>query len=76
MLLKLYFWVKQYKYKFDNESRVVLPSYLLEQVKIVHEACFVGKSLVFEIWNPVYFDKYIASAREIAKGNKLILKNF
>ncbi|PCJ26287.1 MAG: cell division/cell wall cluster transcriptional repressor MraZ [Rickettsiales bacterium] len=60
---------------FDNEGRVILPAYLMEQVGISGQACFVGKGVVFEIWHPPSFDKHLKSAREIAKGNKLILKN-
>jgi MraZ protein len=61
--------------QFDNEGRVILPAYLMEQVGIAAQACFVGKGLVFEIWNPIDFDIHLKSARKIAQGNKLILKN-
>ncbi|MFK7974000.1 MAG: division/cell wall cluster transcriptional repressor MraZ [Rickettsiaceae bacterium] len=61
--------------QFDNEGRVILPNYLTKQVDITNQACFVGKGLVFEIWNPDYFNAHLESARAIAKDNKLILKN-
>lgn len=61
--------------QFDNEGRVILPAYLMEQVGIAAQACFVGKGLVFEIWNTIDFDIHLKSARKIAQGNKLILKN-
>jgi len=61
--------------QFDNEGRVILPSYLMEQVGISEQACFVGKGLVFEIWHPEYFDQHLSAVREIAKVNKLVLKN-
>lgn len=61
--------------QFDSEGRVILPSYLTEKVDISSQACFVGKGLVFEIWNPELFDKHLESARKIAQGNRLILKN-
>lgn len=61
--------------QFDSEGRVILPAYLTERVGISSQACFVGKGLVFEIWNPESFDKHLDSARKIAQGNRLILKN-
>ena len=61
--------------QFDNEGRVILPSYLMEQVGISEQACFVGKGLVFEIWHPEYFDQHLSAVRQIAKLNKLVLKN-
>lgn len=61
--------------QFDNEGRVVLPAHLMEQAGISSKACFVGKGLVFEIWNPDSFEEYLNSARKIAEGNRQILKN-
>lgn len=61
--------------QFDNEGRVILPAYLTEQVGVSAQACFVGKGLVFEIWNPENFEQYLKSARKIAQGNRLVLKN-
>jgi MraZ protein len=61
--------------QFDNEGRVILPSYLTEQAGVSTQACFVGKGLVFEIWNPENFEQYLKSARKIAQGNRLVLKN-
>ena len=61
--------------QFDNEGRVILPLYLIEQVGILENAFFVGKGLVFEIWDPVSFEKHLKSANEIAKANRFILKN-
>lgn len=60
---------------FDSEGRVILPSYLMEQVGIKEQGCFVGKGLVFEIWNPEQFEEHRKSAKEIAQGNRFILKN-
>jgi MraZ protein len=60
---------------FDSEGRVILPSYLMEQVGIEAQGCFVGKGLVFEIWNPEQCEEYKKNAKEIAQGNRLILKN-
>jgi MraZ protein len=61
--------------QFDNEGRVILPSYLMQQAGVSAQACFVGKGLVFEIWNPENFEQYLKSARKIAQGNRLVLKN-
>ena len=61
--------------QFDSEGRVVLPSNLMEQVGITTQGCFVGKGLVFEIWNPDEFDSYRKGAKEIAQNNRSILKN-
>ena len=61
----------------DNEGRIILPPSLLEYAGIIHEdkICFVGKGLVFEIWNPKHFEPHLNSARKIAKENRLTLKN-
>ena len=61
--------------QFDNEGRVILPAYLMEQAGVSAQACFVGKGLVFEIWNPENFEQHLKSARKIAQGNRLVLKN-
>ncbi|CAN0585746.1 unnamed protein product [Ectocarpus sp. 12 AP-2014] len=61
--------------QFDNEGRVILPNYLMEQVGITTQGCFVGKGLVFEIWNPDKFEDYRKNAKKIAEGNRFILKN-
>ncbi len=61
--------------QFDNEGRVILPAYLMEQVGISSQGCFVGKGLVFEIWNPDQFEAHRKGAKEIAQGNRQILKN-
>lgn len=60
---------------FDNEGRVTLPKNLLEQINITNQACFVGKGVVFEIWNPDAFDKHLEKARKVAQENRLTLKN-
>lgn len=61
--------------QFDNEGRVILPNYLMHQVEIIDQVSFVGKGLVFEIWNPENFEKHLKIAKEIAQENRLILKN-
>ncbi len=61
--------------QFDNEGRVILPNNLTSQVDINNQAFFVGKGLVFEIWNPTNFEIYLANAKKIAASNRFILKN-
>ncbi|NRB10026.1 MAG: cell division/cell wall cluster transcriptional repressor MraZ [Rickettsiaceae bacterium] len=61
--------------QFDNEGRVILPHYLMEQVGIENQACFVGKGAVFEIWQPENFNNHLKAAREIAQNNRFVLKN-
>ena len=61
--------------QFDNEGRVIIPSYLIEQVGISEQAFFIGKGLVFEIWDPVHFDVHLKAAKTVAQANRLTLKN-
>ncbi len=61
--------------QFDNEGRVIIPNYLMHQVEITDQASFIGKGLVFEIWNPMNFEKHLKAAKEIAQENRQILKN-
>lgn len=60
---------------FDGEGRVILPKSLIEHSDISDQACFVGKGLVFENWQPQNFETYLSSARQIAQNNRLTLKN-
>ena len=60
---------------FDNEGRVVLPQSLLKHADMSDQACFVGKGLILEIWQPQNFEIYLSSARQIAQDNRLTLKN-
>lgn len=60
---------------FDNEGRVVIPANLLEEAGISDQACFVGKGLVFEIWNPEAFEEHQKIAKDLAQKNRQILKN-
>ncbi len=61
---------------FDSEGRVVLPKHLQDHAAISEQACFVGKGLIFEIWQPKEFDSYLNSARQVAQMNRLSLKNY
>ena len=61
--------------QFDNEGRVIIPAHLMQQVGITEQVVFVGKGLVFEIWDPVTFDTHLKTARAVAQSNRFILKN-
>lgn len=61
--------------KFDNEGRVILPDYLIEKANIKDDVCFVGKGLVFELWQPELFNDYLEIVRKIAQNNRNLLKN-
>lgn len=60
---------------FDGEGRVILPKGLVEYAGLEDKAYFVGKGLVFEIWNPSDFETYLSKAQESAKANRHLLKN-
>lgn len=60
---------------FDGEGRVILSKSLIEHAGIEDQACFVGKGVIFEIWQPQNFAEYLAQAREIAQNSRLTLKN-
>lgn len=60
---------------FDNEGRIILPTNLMDQVDISSSACFIGKGLVFEIWNPDLLENHLKISREIAQNNRFVLKN-
>lgn len=59
---------------FDGEGRILLPSYLIEEIGIMDKAVFVGKGQTFEIWNPEKFDVYVKQARELAKEHRASLR--
>ena len=61
--------------QFDNEGRVIIPAHLMQQVEITEQAVFVGKGLVFEIWDLVTFDTHLKTAKAVAQSNRFILKN-
>jgi MraZ protein len=60
---------------FDSEGRIILPKSLTDYASIDDQAYFIGKGLVFEIWNPSKFDLYLKDAKNIAKANRGLLKN-
>lgn len=60
---------------FDKEGRTIIPKSLADYANLSDRGYFVGKGLVFEIWNPSDFDKYLSKASEVAKNNRHMLKN-
>lgn len=60
---------------FDSEGRIVIPKSLSDYASLDDKAYFVGKGLVFEIWNPTNFEDYLSKASDIAKANRHLLKN-
>lgn len=61
--------------QFDSEGRVIIPTHLTNQVGISEQAFFIGKGLVFEIWDPANFEAHLKAAKLIAQNNRFILKN-
>jgi MraZ protein len=60
---------------FDSEGRIIIPKSLSDYASLEDKAYFVGKGLVFEIWNPTNFENYLSKASDIAKANRHLLKN-
>ncbi|AIL64425.1 cell division protein MraZ [Rickettsiales bacterium Ac37b] len=59
---------------FDPEGRICLPPELIEYAELEDQACFVGKGLTFEIWQPSKFGVYAKEARELAKNKRGALR--
>ncbi len=60
---------------FDPEGRVLLPKHLIDHARLEHNAIFVGKGKIFEIWNPELFEGHLGRLKQIAAENKTMLKN-
>lgn len=60
---------------FDGEGRVILPQSLMQHAGIEEQACFVGKGVIFEVWQPQNFEKHLSSAQKIAHEKRLSLRN-
>lgn len=60
---------------FDGEGRVILPASLMQHAGIEDRVCFVGKGVIFEIWQPQNFKDYLASAQKLAHEKRLTLRN-
>jgi MraZ protein len=59
----------------DGEGRIVLPKHLMEYASLTDQVTFIGKGLVFEIWNPELAEDHLAKAKLIAQNNRNLLKN-
>ncbi len=59
---------------FDGEGRVLLPETLIEDAGLSDHALFVGKGETFEIWEPKAFESYAATARKLAREQRLKLR--
>lgn len=61
---------------FHQKGRVVIPAHLTQQVgNFNRQACFVGKKLIFEIWNLVAFERYLKIIKAVAQSNRFSFKN-
>ncbi|MBP7190031.1 MAG: cell division/cell wall cluster transcriptional repressor MraZ [Rickettsiaceae bacterium] len=59
----------------DSEGRIIIPKSLMEYANLSDQVCFIGKGLVFEIWNPAAAEEHLAKARVVAQNNRNLLKN-
>jgi MraZ protein len=57
---------------FDADGRVTLNESLIEHARIGEAATFVGKGLIFEIWEPEAFRRELEEARARAVGERII----
>jgi MraZ protein len=60
---------------FDNEGRIILNEELMQEMSLTDSACFVGKGVMFEIWQPETFKQYFDKAKELAKQQRSLLQN-
>ena len=60
--------------QFDSEGRISLSSKLLNHAKIRNSMLFVGQGQIFQIWEPMAFEKFKATARKKANLNRASLK--
>ena len=59
----------------DPEGRILLPKDLLDHAGIVEEARFVGKSKIFQIWEPKAYDARSAEARALGAATGISLSS-
>jgi MraZ protein len=59
---------------FDSEGRIFLPESLITLAKLSEQAVFIGKGATFEIWEPVTFNHYAETARELARDKRASLR--
>ena len=59
---------------FDSEGRVTIPEKLLKHAKIKTNIIFVGLGKVFQIWDPISFEKFKSFAKKKSYLNRSTLK--
>ena len=60
--------------QFDTEGRISLTSKLLKHAKIKNSILFVGQGKTFQIWEPITFEKFRATARKKSNIYRASLK--
>jgi len=60
--------------QFDSEGRISLSPKLLKHAKIKNNMLFVGQGKTFQIWEPIAFEKFRASARKKSNIHRSSLK--
>jgi len=59
----------------DPEGRIILPKDLLDHAGIVEEARFVGRSKIFQIWEPQAFETHSKEARALGSSAGISLSS-
>jgi transcriptional regulator MraZ len=54
----------------DGEGRIILPETLKEHAEITDEAAFVGRGVMFEVWQPERFAAHREASRERSLRNR------
>ena len=60
--------------QFDSEGRVQITPKLLKHAKIKSSMLFVGQGKTFQIWEPIFFEKFRAKAKKKSNINRASLK--
>ncbi len=58
---------------FDGDGRIILPAQLTAHAGISERAAFVGKGLIFQIWEPAALEAHKDAARARARAQGLTL---
>ncbi|AZL15307.1 division/cell wall cluster transcriptional repressor MraZ [Rickettsiales endosymbiont of Stachyamoeba lipophora] len=59
----------------DNDGRVCLPDFYVENLGLTENVTFVGKGNTFELWNSEKFQEYSVKARNLALNSRDSLRN-
>ena len=60
--------------QFDSEGRISISLKLLNHAKIKKSMLFVGQGQIFQIWEPMAFEKFTITARKKANLHRASLK--